>query len=230
MATHHEGTHHAVPALKNPRVLLLIAAAIIIIVVACAGIAASGYVYHVESGPMIPLIGWLPAARVGSQTVTYAQYLQHVQVQRTFIEGPAARDQGVSTTFDDTQRSAALERAIRIAAIDDMAMKAGIQATPLDVERAYLGLVDRAGTSTTPQEIHDFLHDQFGMDENEFKQLVVRPALLEDTLRQAASIGSSDPNAFDTQLQARLGEPDVVRYIRFTDVTTTPSLANTTST
>jgi hypothetical protein len=215
----------------NPRTLLMIAAAAVIVLVACVGIAASGYVYHVESPPLASLIGWLPAARVGSHTVTYAQYLEHVQAQRTFIQGPAARDQGAPPTFDDAQRSAALERAIRIAAVEDLADKAGIQVTSLDVERAYLGLVDRAGTSTTPQEIQEFLRDQFGMDETEFKQLVVRPALLEDTLRQAASAGSSDPNAFDKQLQDRLNQPDVVRYVKFSVTPATdPSLANTTST
>ena len=199
----------------NPRTLLMIAAGAIILLVACVGIAVSGYVYHVESGPLVPLIGWLPAARVGSQTVTYGEYLKHVEAQRTFLEGPAAQAQGTTSTLGDPERSAALERAIRIATIDEMAMKEGIKATPLDVERAYMGLVDRAGTSTTPQEIHDFLHDQFGMDEESFKQMVVRPAMLEDTLRQKRAQETGDEQALDKELEARLQQSDVVRYVRF---------------
>jgi hypothetical protein len=220
-------THAATSPLKNPRVLLLIVAGVIVLLVACVGIAASGYVYHVENPPLTSMIGWLPAARVGSQTVTYAEYLKHVDAQRAFIEGPASQAQGVTTTFGDADRSAALERAIRIAAIDDLAAKAALQITPLDVDRAYMSLVDRAGTSTTPQEIHDFLHDQFGMDEAEFKQLVVRPALIEDTLRQQRAQETGDAQTFDKELETRLQQPDVVRYVRFQNL---PSLANATST
>jgi len=211
----------------NPRTLLMIAAGVVIVLVAGVGIAASGYVYHVEQPPLSSMIGWLPAARVGSQTVTYAEYLKHVEAQRTFVEGPAAQAQGTTSTFGDPERSAALERAIRIAAIDDMADKAGLQVTPLDVDRAYLGLVDRAGTSTSPQEIKDFLHDQFGMDEASFKQMVVRPALIEDTLRQERAQATGVDTTFDTELEARLQQPDVIRYVKFPNV---PSLANVTST
>jgi hypothetical protein len=223
-------THAKTPVLKNPRTLMLIAAAVVIVLVACVGIAASGYVYHVESGPVVPLIGWLPAARVGSQTVTYAQYLKHVEAQRAFVEGPAAAAQGVTGSFGDAERSAALERAIRIAAIDDLAEQSGIVVTPLDVDRAYLGLIQRAGTSTTPDEIHEFLHDQFGMDEAEFKQLVVRPALLEDTLRQQSMATTNDESAFDKVLEDRLGRPDVTRYLSFPNAQEVPNLANPTST
>jgi len=190
----------------NPRILMMIAAGAVVILVACIGIAASGYVYHVEKPPLASLIGWLPAARVGSQTVTYSEYLKHVEAQRAFTEGPAAQAQGVTSTFGDPERSAALERAIRIAAIDDMAAKAGLQVTPLDVDRAYLGLVERADTSTSPQEIHDFLHDQFGMDEAAFKQMVVRPALIEDTLRQQRAQATGVDTTFDT----KPGEPPLV--------------------
>ncbi|MEI7512182.1 MAG: hypothetical protein WCK01_01840 [Candidatus Uhrbacteria bacterium] len=214
---------HFEKVIKNPRMLLMVVVGVVLVLVAFGGIAASGYVYHVEKPPIASMIGWMPAARVGSQTVTYAEYLKHVEAQRTFIEGPASQAQGVTSTFGDPERSAALERAIRIAAIDDLAFKAGMQVTQLDVERAYLGLVDRAGTSTTPQEIRDFLHDQFGMDEVAFKEMVVRPALLEDTLRAKSSQESGDAQAFDKTLEERLKQSDVVRYVKFKSLANEPA-------
>jgi hypothetical protein len=208
----------------NPRTLLMIAVGAIILIVAFMAIAASAYKLHVETQPMASLVGWLPAARVGSKTISYAEYLRHVDAQRVFLSGPTARAQGAPEALGDAERSAALERAIRIAAISDMADKAGLVVTSLDVDRSYLGLIDRAGTSTTPQEIHDFLHDQFGMDEASFKEMVVRPAILEDTLRQKTATETHDDQAFDKALNDRLSQPDVVRYVTF------PSLANATST
>lgn len=182
-----------------------------------AGLVTSAYVFQREDALTRSLAGWLrlPAARVGTRVVTYDDYLAHLGSLRVFLEGPLAAAQGVGGTVGPAEKASALDRAIRIAAIDEMALDAALTATPLDVERAYDGLIAQAGTSTTPGEIHDFLRDQFGWNEEEFKRYVIRPALLEDALRARRLRDSGDATAFDRELEERLKREDVVKYLRF---------------
>ncbi len=182
-----------------------------------AGLASSVYVFQNEDALTRSLAGWLrlPAARVGSRVVTYHDYLAHLGSLRVFLEGPLAAAQGLGGVVGPEQKQAALDRAIRIAAIDEMASNATLVATTLDVERAYDGLVAQAGTSTTSGEIQDFLRDQFGWNEEEFKKYVIHPALLEDALRAKRQRESGDATAFDRELEERLMREDIVKYLSF---------------
>lgn len=187
------------------------------IVLATAFLSASVYVLQREDAVTRSLAGWLnlPAARVGRMNVTFADYLAHLGSLRVFLTGPAAAAQGLASDIGPEQKQSALDRAIRIAAIDEMAASADLVATSLDVERAFDGLVAQAGTSTAPGELQAFLRDQFGWSEQDFKRYVIRPALLEDALRAKRLRETQDAEAFDKELEERLKLPDVVRYLRF---------------
>lgn len=163
----------------------------------------------------VPMVSRLPVARVDGRTVQFHDYLLQLDAARTFLSGPAAKAQGLSPEITADVKRLSYERAIRIAAIDALAAREQLVVTPLDVDRAYDGLVAYAGTSTTNDEIQAFLRDQFGWDIPSFKQHIVRPALIEDTLKQRRLAASSDAEAFDRELEAFLqGEP-VERYMRF---------------
>ena len=157
----------------------------------------------------------IPAARVGQRTISYTTYLTHADAEQRYLSGPAARAQGLPVTMTAEYKSQALDRAIRIAAVDEFAQARGVVVTPLDVDRVYDSLIAQAGTSTTPEEIHNFLRDEFGWDENDFKTFVVRPALTEDILKQKELQATKDANAFDKEMADRLKKLDVVRYLKF---------------
>jgi hypothetical protein len=194
----------------NSRIKLLIACSIVL-VAACitTGVWASVYVWKSEQ-PLVRMIAStlrLPAAKVANLTVTYSEYLTHVDAQRAFLKGPMAVDAGAVRDITDSERREALERAIRIEAVEGLATESGLEVTPLDVDRAYDDLVSRAGTSTSAEEIQAFLKAQFGWDEADYKKNLLRPAYLEEIMR------SKGGETFDTALQVRID--GAKRYLRF---------------
>ncbi len=190
---------------------------VLVLVGAGAGLYASVYQNQNEHPIVVNVADTLnlPVAKVGNQRVEYADYLTHLNAQRVFLKGPTAIAQGVSRDITTEDRVQAYERAIRIAAVDQMAEEAGIVVTSLDIDRTYEELVAQTGTSTSPGEIEQFLQDEFGWGIPQFKQLVVRPALLEDTLKQRRLTETQDPLAFDTELAAKISGDETKRYLSF---------------
>lgn len=190
-----------------------------LVLLAGAALALAYGIYHEQWDSAlvrrIPLVARLPVARVDGQTVTYRDYLLQLDAARTFLSGPSAKAQGLSPEITAEVKSLSYERAIRIAAMDAFAAREQLVVTPLDVDRAYDGLVSYAGSSTTSDEIQAFLRDQFGWDIPSFKQHIVRPALIEDTLKKRKLAASSDVEAFDRELETFLQGGSVVRYMRF---------------
>jgi len=138
-----------------------------------------------------------------------------LKAQRVFLKGPTAISQGVAREIGTEDRVQAYERAIRIAAMNYFAEKDDIVVTSLDVDRTFQDLVDRAGTSTNTGEILQFLQDEFGWDERQFKEFVVRPALIEDTLKQNRVLETQNMLVFDDELAELLNGEDTKRYISF---------------
>lgn len=157
----------------------------------------------------------LPAARVGHTWVLYREYLRHVDAQATFLKGPAAQALGYPAELTNELREQALDRAMRIAAVEGEGASAGLQVTALDVDRSYESLIQREGASSTPEEIRSFLRDQFGWDEADFKTYVVRPAMLEDALRQKKGTAGGVADTVDKLLQARMTNPTTKRFVQF---------------
>lgn len=156
----------------------------------------------------------VPAAKVGTQKITYTAYLFQLDADRRFLASPTARLQGLPTEVTDTIRMQALDRMMRAAAVEDMANEKKIVVTPLDVDRAYDTLVATASSSSV-SEIRSALQDQFGWTEDDFQHLVVRPALMEDLLRQKMLQETGDAEAVDKAIIERLSRADVKRYLVF---------------
>lgn len=156
----------------------------------------------------------LPAARVGSRRIGYAEYLKHIDAVRLVLKGQQARAQGLPLVPDTDMRRQTLNRLLRMAAVEEFADERGMALTTADVDRAYEELIARAGTSTSAGEVESFLREQFGWGVGDFKQNVIRPAMLEDGLRNKKETETKDPDAFEAELQARLSQGDVKRFLR----------------
>lgn len=156
----------------------------------------------------------LSAARVGTRSIPYTDYLIHVDAVRQFLSGPAARAQGYPPELTPDLRAEALDRAIRIAAVEEFAEQRQVIITSLDVDRGYDVFLETA-SSTPPEQIRNFIRDGFGWNEEQFKRYVVRPTMIEDRLNKKKLLETKDAQAFQTELQTRLSQPDVVRYLKF---------------
>lgn len=157
----------------------------------------------------------LPAARVGSTWITYDTYLHHLDAERELFHSPTGQADGMPKLTDLELHQDALERLIRITAIEQFAKQRDIVITPLDVDRAFDGLRLQNGTSTTVQEFQGVIKDRFGWTQDEYKTYFLAPAMLEDGLNKKSEAETNASSTFPQELDARISQPDVVRYIKF---------------
>ncbi len=172
------------------------------------------YVQHAE-GSMIRNVGsWLPAAKVGSKTVSYGEYLDHVEAAAKFmaIQGPV---EGLSGVMTDAERAGALDRAVRIAVVQELADEKKIIVTPLDLDRAIDQTLMQAGTSTTIGDFREYLGKVYGWNEDEFKRFILGPALLEEATKRSFVRDGMTEADFATELASRMEEPHTKRYLKF---------------
>lgn len=184
------------------------------------GVSAVWYGVYKTHGELavvrqLPFVGLLPVARVGGKTVSFHDYAIQIDAAKTFLSGSEARAQGLSPEITQEIRQLSYERAIRIVAVEVLAERDELVVTPLDIDRAYDTLISYAGTSTTKEEIEGFLRNQFGWDVPSFKNYIVRPALIEDLLKQRRVATTQNVQAFEQELQAFLKGDEVKRYLQF---------------
>ncbi len=157
----------------------------------------------------------VPVASVGSRWITYFEYLKQTDAQRQYLQGKEAEALGVAGAPTMQMQQSIYDQLIRVAAIEDLAQKNGFEVTPLDVDRSYNELINQAGTSTQPGEVQAYLKENFGWDEAEFKRYIVRPALLKNGMIEKRKKDTGKDDAFETEVNARLQEGDVSRWLRF---------------
>lgn len=159
-------------------------------------------------------VGWLPAAKVGSHAISYGEYLDHVEAASKFIaiQGPASGSSGV---MSDDDRKSALDRAVRIAAVQEMADARKIVMTPLDVQHSFDQVILQAGTSTTPAEFDQYLQQIYGWTEDDFKHFILGPALLEDEVKADYLREGKTEDDFNKDLDTAMNEPHTKRFVRF---------------
>lgn len=202
---------------SHPYFFIALASIILAVAIGSLGVYTAVYRYRSEA-PVVRTIARilpLPAAKVGSVPVSYNTYLTHVDALRGYLSGPAAAANGIGPEATEADLSGALDRAIRIEAVRQMADEKGVSVTPIDIERTYADLVAKAGTSTTPGEIEVFINDQFGWSVADFKAYILGPAILEDTLRLQMQTETGSPTAFDDALAERMNADHVKRYLEF---------------
>lgn len=157
----------------------------------------------------------VPAARVDRTFISYRTYLIHADAERRFLQGPTAREQRLPLEPTPDMRARILERAIRMASVERFASDRGVVVTDQEVNREYLGLIARAGTSTTAEEFEALLQTEFGWNADMFKQYVIKPAMTEDALAKQAVDQKTQNMAFEEDLDIWMRSSKVVRYLRF---------------
>lgn len=156
----------------------------------------------------------IPAAKLGDRTIYYRDYVKSRDTLRVFLASPAAKEQNLSLTLDAALESNVLEKLIHEAALEELAANRNISVGDEEL-RAFFADVIASASSTTP-DVGLYLLQNFGWNEEDFRQNVLKPALLEQKLGvELANASEGDPNALAIYLEERLQRKDVVRYLRF---------------
>lgn len=156
-----------------------------------------------------------PAARLASKKIPYTDYLELMDAQKILLATEAAKQQGLNAVPDIDRRKGALETLLKNNAIEDIAEREKIVITPLDVDRFFDQLTGLASTSTTTtvQSVDEYLRDNFGWTQTEYKKYVVRPGMLREIIDQKRT-QNKDTNAIDAEVDQRVLQPDVKRYLQ----------------
>jgi len=157
----------------------------------------------------------LPAARVGSRTVTYDSFLNTRGAVKRFINSDAGKQANVNMPPESELNKNILERLVRIAIVQEIADSKKITVSDDDVRAVFSDVVKAAASSTTPN-VADYLFKNYGWNEDEFRQQVLRPALLEQKVSvEIAKENQGDAQALENEITARRQKSDVVLYLKF---------------
>ncbi|MBU1032923.1 MAG: SurA N-terminal domain-containing protein [Patescibacteria group bacterium] len=156
----------------------------------------------------------VPAAKLGDESILYSEFLKTRDTLAIFLESEAANEQQLAEEMNVDLEKNVLEKLLNEAALDELAEEKGIEVSEEDL-RSFFADVVTAASTTTP-DVGLYLLESFGWSEEDFRQNVLRPAILEQQLSIAlAGESQGDPNALGAYLIERLERNDVVRYLRF---------------
>ncbi len=203
---------------KSSRLVWWIVA--IVVILALLGSAVAGgwalFIKH-SDGRLIRNVANtlpIPAASLGSHRILYRDFLHTRDTLKTFLASPAAKAQNLSAPFDQSMEKNILEKLLSQAALEELAQQKKITVSDEQLRSAFADVVS-AASSTTP-DVGVYLLQNFGWNEEDFRQQVLRPALLEQQLgAEMAKEKAGDENALNIYLEQRLKEKDVVRYLKF---------------
>jgi hypothetical protein len=207
--------------LSLPSLKMILLAACVIVAVVAGGASYAMYEVYVKQAesPSVRRMAsalHLPAARVGKAFVGYTDYLTQLDAVSRYLSGPGAQAYGLSSEVTPVVRTSALDRAIRISAVEQLAEQRSIAVTSDDVEHAYDYVRQPpSGATTTREEFASYLQTVIGWEEQDFKQYVIRPALLEDLLKKKVFDETASSTQFDSEFADRLAQKDIVKYLQF---------------
>lgn len=203
---------------KNKLIILFAALAAVIILAAAGGLVTYEVYYKVNDSSIVRSVAGLfglPAAKIGSKQVTYTRFLMTRDAVKRFVNSEAGKEVGATMPPDPVLNKNILERLVRQEMIQEIADQKKITVADDDVKAIFADVVKAAASSTTP-DVSQYLWNNYGWNEDNFRQEVLRPALLEQKLaNQLATEKQGDQNALETELTARSSKPDVVYYLKF---------------
>ncbi|MFZ6015929.1 MAG: SurA N-terminal domain-containing protein [Patescibacteria group bacterium] len=157
----------------------------------------------------------LPAAKVGKNSVSYDRFLLTKDAVLRFINSEAGKEVGSSMPPEAELNKNILEQLIRQQIVREMADERDLAVSDDDVRAVFADVVSAAASSTTP-DVAQYLWENYGWNEQDFRDYVLRPALLEQKVSVAmAAQTQGDPVEFENIIQARRNQPDVIVYLRF---------------
>lgn len=155
----------------------------------------------------------IPAAKIGSRRLYYRDFLKARDTMRVFIKSDAAKDQGLNSNMDQTLESNIIEKMLTQAALEELAAKNNVSVSDEELRGNFAEVV-AAASSTTP-DIGLYLLQNFGWTEEDFRQQILKPAMLEQRLFTILQKEDPSEEALRNKIVARLKEGDVVRYLKF---------------
>jgi hypothetical protein len=203
---------------KATQKILVISTALLLVIIltAGAGLVMRGiYTKQTEtaSARFLAKAFALPAANVNGKTVKYERFLQTRDAVRKFINSEAGKDVGATMPPEKELNENILEQLIRQKLVEALAEEKGLIVADEEVNQVFSEVAAQAA-STTQSTIGEYLQDNYGWNENDFREYVLRPALLEQKVGQA--VGSeADPYALENTLLANRQKPEVIVYLRF---------------
>lgn len=178
--------------------------------------ALLGLVYFERSDATLvrQLGGYLPAARIGKQTISYSKFLSSRDAMRTYLNSPLAKNQGISEALTPTLEKAALGRLMREIAVNEMAKEKNVTVADEDVRGSFAQMI--AMSSSTIPNVAEYLKATFNWTEEQYRENIIRPAILEE--RVAATMTTDTQMQFVVIQQAltdRVSQDDAKVYLRF---------------
>ncbi|MDQ7814992.1 MAG: SurA N-terminal domain-containing protein [Patescibacteria group bacterium] len=199
--------------INDPKIVMAVLAGAIALSLLFSWLIMAVYVKHDTNAMVRKLAGFFPVAKVGSETISFSDYLVARDAIETFLKSEAVQQAGGGQTMDATMEKNAYERLIHEAAVRDMAKKKSVAMTDDEVLKMYQGYVEMA--SSTVPDVSKYLKDTFNWTEAEYREAVVKPQLLEEKLANSYGSTTDDYAKYDEELNKRVADSDVKRYLRF---------------
>lgn len=199
-------------------IILFVALGAVIVLAAAGGLLTYEVYYKVNDSAVVRSVAGLfglPAAKVGSRQVSYARFLMTRDAVKRFVNSEAGKEVGATMPPENALNKNILERLVRQEMIQEIADQKKVTVSDEDVKAIFADVVKAAASSTTP-DISQYLWNNYGWNEDNFRKEVLKPALLEQKLaNEMAKEKQGDQNALETELAARALKPDVIYYLKF---------------
>ncbi len=188
-------------------------AAVIILELLAAWMTVAVYVKRDTSQFVMRTAGFLPIAKLGAYTINYGQFATTREAIKHFLNSPSVKASGQVQAMTPAIEKSAYERLLREAAGKELAAEKKISVTNEDIDKAYADFKVQA--SSTVPDVPKYIKETFDWNEQQYKDNVIRPQLLEEKLMGTFGTSTDPAMQFEEYLGTRLQKPDVKRYLNF---------------
>ncbi len=198
----------------DPKQLIAGLAIVSVLSIGSACLLYKVYFERSDAPIVLKLGGWLPAARLGKTTISYAEFASSRDTMRTYLKSPLAQKQGIDATLTPELEKASLTRLLNEIAVRELADQKHVSVSDKEVRGSFAEMV--AMSSSTIPNVGEYLKQSFNWTEEEYREKIIRPAILEE--RVAAAMTSDTQMQFVAIQQAlttRMEGPDAQIYVRF---------------
>ncbi len=200
--------------INRMRAILIGLVAFIVIIGAAAWILFAVYVQRSDN-PIVRQVGsWLPAAKIGTHTVTYGDFLDMRDTLKVFLNSDAAKQAGSAQPLTPDVEKQGLQSLLRDIAVADMADQRNVTVSDDDVRTDFAAII--AANSSTIPDVGQYLHDNYNWTEEQFRQKVLRPAILQERVAATYSTDTQEQYVMmESAVGQRMADPDVKIYLKF---------------
>ncbi len=195
-----------------------IVALVLVLALVGVGLVYAVYVGRSDNSVVRKVAASWPAARLGAYTITYGQFTQSRDTLHTYLASDAAKAQGATGPYTpELEKQATIERLLRDDAIEEIAAQRGITITDPEV-RAQFATMTASSTNSASSTVNlaQYLADNFGWNEEQFRQNIVRPMMLESRVALTFSTSTQEAlTSLQQYIDTRLAKPDVKVYLHF---------------